>query len=327
MRTVISTKDVHPRHAFDYWHEVFCKKVTEHDCTLDSPRNFHAELQFEAIGDIGVALAEGTPMRWSIAAKRIAHADSENLYLLHHQAGRMVLEQDGCEAVLDPGDFALLDSRRPRAGLNIGEWRALILKFPRRQLEARIGNVQRMIARSIKPSAGERSLTSKYLTMLPAISDGLGPAAANVVRNQALDLVGLSLATAMEGGTPSISSARSVVLMSLYAAIEARLTDATLDAQTVAAAAGVSVRYANAVLADNDTSIMRLVQTLRLERCRRALESESQSRRTVSEIAYGWGFSDMSHFGRRFRAAYGVVPSEYRRRAEFARTRSDAPSE
>jgi AraC-like DNA-binding protein len=33
----------------------------------------------------------------------------------------------------------------------------------------------------------------------------------------------------------------------------------------------------------------------------------------VSEIAYGWGFSDMTHFGRRFKAAYGLLPSEYRR--------------
>jgi AraC family transcriptional regulator, positive regulator of tynA and feaB len=85
----------------------------------------------------------------------------------------------------------------------------------------------------------------------------------------------------------------------------------------VAAAAGVSVRYANAVLAEEDTSIMRLVLARRLERCRRALEDPSQAHRTVSEIAYGWGFSDLTHFGRKFRAAFGLTPSDYRRRASF----------
>ncbi|WP_310353804.1 hypothetical protein [Methylobacterium sp. BE186] len=30
----------------------------------------------------------------------------------------------------------------------------------------------------------------------------------------------------------------------------------------------------------------------------------------MSEIAYGWGFSDMTRFGRRFKAAYGLKPSE-----------------
>ena len=94
---------------------------------------------------------------------------------------------------------------------------------------------------------------------------------------------------------------------------EARLTDPALDAETVAAAAGVSVRYANAVLAEHDTSIMRFIQARRLERCRQALDDPSQTHRTVSEIAYGWGFSDMTHFGRKFRAAYGLLPSEHRK--------------
>src|SRR6202011_1191287 len=128
---------------------------------------------------------------------------------------------------------------------------------------------------------------------------------AEMVKDQVLDLVAVSLTKVTDGGRPRVSSARSLALVNLRAAIEARLTDPALDAGTVAAAAGVSVRYANEVLARNDTSIMRLVQARRLERCRRALEDPSQTHRTVSEIAYGWGFSDMTHFGRRFRAAYG----------------------
>ena len=69
----------------------------------------------------------------------------------------------------------------------------------------------------------------------------------------------------MDGQGPRLSSARSLALVNLRAAIEARLTDPALDAGTVAAAAGVSVRYANEVLARNDTSIMRLVQARRLD--------------------------------------------------------------
>jgi AraC-like DNA-binding protein len=145
----------------------------------------------------------------------------------------------------------------------------------------------------------------------------LGSAAAEILRDQALDLLAVSLARAMDGERPRISSARSLALLNVRAAVEARLADPALNAETVAAAAGMSVRYANAVLADDDTSIARLIWARRLERCRRALEDPSQRHRKVSEIAYGWGFSDMTHFGRRFRAAYGLLPSEYRRRARY----------
>jgi AraC family transcriptional activator of tynA and feaB len=75
----------------------------------------------------------------------------------------------------------------------------------------------------------------------------------------------------------------------------------------------MSVRYANDVLARAETSIGRLVQEKRLARCRKALEDPFQEHRTVSEIAYGWGFSDMTHFGRAFKKAYGMLPRDYRR--------------
>ena len=150
--------------------------------------------------------------------------------------------------------------------------------------------------------------------MLPSHAGRMRPAIEQIIRDQVLDLVAASL-TKMVIGTDRarFSSALSVVLMNVRAAIEMRLSDAALDTATVAAAAGISVRYANAVLAREGTSIMRLIQTRRLERCRLALEDPLQSHRTLSEIAYGWGFSDMTHFSRRFKATYGVLPSEYRR--------------
>jgi AraC family transcriptional activator of tynA and feaB len=81
-----------------------------------------------------------------------------------------------------------------------------------------------------------------------------------------------------------------MALLNVRTAIESRLSDPTLDPASVAEAAGVSVRYANALLAEQDTSIMRLIRTRRLARCRMALEDPLQNRRTVSDIAYGWGF-------------------------------------
>jgi len=119
----------------------------------------------------------------------------------------------------------------------------------------------------------------------------------------------------MDGSKRNISSVRTASILKLRAVIESLLSNSALDAATVAAAAGISVRYANALLQEDDTSIMRLIQARRLARCRAALEDPLQNRRTVSEIAYGWGFSDMTHFGRIFKAAYGMLPSDYRRTA------------
>src|SRR6202790_708522 len=147
--------------------------------------------------------------------------------------------------------------------------------------------------------------------MLPSLAGKMNSISEEMVGNHALDLIAVSLAKTMEADRPRVSSAKALVLLNVRSVIEARLRDPALDARAVADAVGVSVRYANDVLADHDTSITRLILARRLARCRYALEDPNQAHRTVSEIAYGWGFSDMNHFGRRFKKAYGILPCEY----------------
>jgi AraC family transcriptional activator of tynA and feaB len=316
VKTVFSTADVHQRDAFDYWHEILCKRVVRHDCTPEDRQAFRAKLQSASLADIDLVYYESAPMQNDVTARHVGHANADELFVRRQIAGVFAVEQDSREAVLEAGDITLLDPRRPMRGKYLNGARQLILKVPRRQLEARVGDVRQIIARSIKPTEAEHGLTSAYLAMLPTYADKLGASTADIVKEQTLDLIAVSLAKAMDGGRPRLSSARSLVLANVRAAIEARLTNPALDCETVAAAAGVSVRYANAVLAEDGTSIMRLIRARRLERCRHALEDPSQAHRTVSEIAYGWGFSDMTHFGRSFRAAFGSLPSEYRRHAK-----------
>jgi AraC-like DNA-binding protein len=97
--------------------------------------------------------------------------------------------------------------------------------------------------------------------------------------------------------------------------VERLLIEPGLKPERIAAEAGISVRYANALLAAEDTSIERYMNDRRLERCRNALEDVGQSHRSIGEIAFKWGFSELSHFGRRFKARYGCTPTDFRRQA------------
>jgi AraC family transcriptional activator of tynA and feaB len=306
VRTLFSTAEVHPRDRFDFWYEVACKNIIRHRSTPEDRYAFHAELQSAALAEVDLCLFENAPMN-------VAHAPSEDdKFIIGRQlAGTFALEQSSREVLLQAGDFTLVDPRLPWSGKFFAGSKFLLLKIPRRALEARVGKTSEMTVRAIRPVEAENRLTSAFLDMLPAYADELGPVAEELVKDQALDLIAVSLAKAMES-KPHVSSARSLAVMNVRAVIDARLGDPALDPETVAAAAGISIRYANAVLAQEGTSIRRLIQERRLARCRRALEDPLQAHRTVSEIAYGWGFSDMTHFGRRFRAAYGMLPSEYR---------------
>jgi AraC family transcriptional activator of tynA and feaB len=311
MKTVFSTNHVHARDRFDFWHGVACKNLVDHNSLPECRLTFGAQIETGYLGNLELVLFRNSPMKVSHTARHIANAKSDHVFVCRQAAGMVILEQDTREIALEVGDVTLLDPLLPYQGKFSADSETLVLKVPRRELEARVGKTRDMVARSIRPIRAEDRLMSSLCAMLPSLAGSIDSTSEEMVGNHALDLIAVSLANTMEADRPRVSSAKGLVLLSIRSVIEARLSNPSLDAQAVADAAGVSVRYANAVLADQDTSIMRLIQARRLARCRYALEDPNQAHRTVSEIAYGWGFSDMTHFGRRFKKAYGILPSEY----------------
>jgi len=314
VKTVFSTDHVHPRDRFAFWHDVARKGVVDHESTPGCRNTFRAELRAGTVGAIGLVSFQNSDMSVTHTRRHMAHANTDELFVCRQSGGQIALEQDGRHVVLGTGDITLIDPALPYEGRFSEASDVLVLKVPRQLMEARLGKMREMTARAIQPSSAETSLLSASLGMLPYHTDGLSSAAEALLEAHLLDLITLSVGRTMGQDRSRASPSRSLVRVELRAVIEARLSDRTLDAGSVASAAGVSVRYANAVLADENTSIVQLIQTRRLARCRRALEDPLQGGRTVSEIAYGWGFSDMTHFGRRFKAAYGVLPSAHRRR-------------
>jgi AraC family transcriptional activator of tynA and feaB len=312
MKTIFSTADVRPCDRFDSWHAAARQYIIDHDSHPDCRLTFAARLSCAALDEMTFVSFESSPMTVSHTSRHVAQATPDELFICRQLAGALLLEQDGREVALKTGEMTMLDPRLPYRGRFSSISSLLVVKVPRRRLEARVGRTGNMIARLIRPAPGEIGLVCDFLAILPAHAEHLGLTAATVA-DQALDLLAVALAKASGVPGPRVSSARFVVLTRLRSAIEGRLTDPALDPAAAAAAAGVSIRYANAVLADENTSVARLIQTRRLERCRHALCDLTQARRSISDIAYCWGFSDMTHFGRRFRAAYGLLPREYRK--------------
>lgn len=312
MEQLFSTETVHPRDRFIYWHDVACRNLLEHDSQPECRVKFQAAIYAGRLANLGLILFNNSPMDVSRTSRQIARATSDELFLCRQMSGLLELEQNGREVALEAGDVTLIDPLIPYRGRFSRGSGLLVLKVPRRALEARVGGTRETVLRPIKPSQPEGSLLSSFAAMLPAHAGRMSPVAEDLAKEHVLDLLAVSLTTAIGADTLRISSAQSLALMNVRTAIEARLTDPRLDAGAVAAAAGISIRYANAVLAREGTSIMRLILARRLARCREALRDPSQAHRTLSEIAYGWGFSDMTHFCRRFKAAYGILPSEDR---------------
>jgi AraC family transcriptional regulator, positive regulator of tynA and feaB len=169
------------------------------------------------------------------------------------------------------------------------------------------------MALAISGQEATAALAAGFIGMLPRYRDSISGVAELRIADQALDLAALALSRAAGDSGLNLSSASASALMRLRQAVESNLCQRGLRCADIAAVAGMSLRYANHLLMQEGTSLERFIQRRRLEKCRDALRDPAQSHRSVSEIAFSWGFSDASHFARSFKTAYGTTPRDYRR--------------
>ena len=317
MDKVIAMSDIHPRDRVAYWRDVAGRALVDHECRVKTPGEFDATVLRAPLGELSVMSVESRGLE-SVehTASTISHGE-DNVFLLYVQVeGSSTFSQDGRETLIHPGDLVLLDAQRPFV-CRYDHRKQITIKIPHRLLKARLPSSSQLTAHAVRHAAsGAGSFASDYIRLIPSHIKALPPAAKLQIAEHVLDLAALALSTMADEITPSLSSGRAVALLRLRMAIESRLTEPTLTPKIAAAAAGISVRYANELLSQQGMSLERFIVARRLERCSHALDDPKQSSRTISEIAYAWGFSDPSHFNRRFKAAYGCSPSDYRRRRQ-----------
>jgi AraC-like DNA-binding protein len=102
--------------------------------------------------------------------------------------------------------------------------------------------------------------------------------------------------------------------------ILANLGDPGLCPKSAARHLGITVSALNSMFWHRTgVSAWRWILAQRMEGAGRDLLDVAQVAVSAKVIAARWGFPDPRYFGRRFKAAYGVTPSEFRRRAQLAR--------
>jgi acetamidase/formamidase/AraC-like DNA-binding protein len=121
------------------------------------------------------------------------------------------------------------------------------------------------------------------------------------------------------------SATQAALLHRICQTIERRLDDAALAPARVAQAEGISERYLQKLFEGVGDNFTHYVRERRLQRAGADLSNPAEAHRSISEIAYRYGFADSAHFSRTFRHRFGLPPREFRQQeAERATIRSAA---
>lgn len=318
LKLAFTADAVHPPDRFDLWHEVACKAYAEHECTTQFPARFEGAIESAQLDKATLSIYENTPMHLWRTQRQVERAPSDRVFVCLQLDSNCRISQLGRETTIGPGEFCIVETKSPYVFTYSERSRQLVLNVERSELHQRLGSVSALTALTVEADAGIGGLAAGYMRMLTEHAAALSPTTGHHVANQVLDLVAMALARRAELGHVRLGSASALTLIRLRAAIEQALPYRELKCEDVAERAGISVRYANALLAKEGTSLERLLQKRRLENCHKALAEASG--RSISEIAFAWGFSDVSHFSKTFKNAYGVSPRDFRR--EVAQSRS-----
>lgn len=313
LETIFSTVAVHPRDRFDCWHSVACKNIVGHDSVPEERLTFQAEIAAAKFGNLELVEFSNSPMQVSHTLAHVERSDADTFFVGLQLSGSIHVVQNARDVELDAGSMMLIDPRMPYSARFSPSSKTLLIKAPRREICARVGRNRELIGHRVTAARLDDALALSEAAKLPSLVGRIDSVTEELVANHVLDLVGLSIGRTITNVSARVSSPRALLLAQIRSVVEARLADPDLDGQKIADIVGISVRYANALLGEQDSSLHRLILSRRLSHCRAALEDPNQAHRTVTEIAHGWGFSDITYFGRRFKAAFGVSPGEYQK--------------
>ena len=225
-------------------------------------------------------------------------------------SGQYMLEQNGREVFLQPGEMTLYDATRPHRIHCPGPFSKLIISIPRSLLRCHLSGVEHCTAKSIDPQHGIGAIGTRFIRSAAQYAASLNAQQFNSLAPQALELLAASFAGARPDHIHGRS--RSISLHRVRQFIEEHLHDHDLNSSLIAAATGLSTRYINSLFADEGLSLMRYVWQRRLEKCRQALQQPAQHGQAIATIAFRWGFTDQAHFSRSFKQAFGLPPRAYR---------------
>jgi AraC-like DNA-binding protein len=293
-------------------HEGFMKLNMELDFMNRSADGRTLSVIARSLGAVGFGHIDGTPS--TFMRKREHLADGRDIISINISGGGR-FKVEGVRGVdrYERGGAVVLESRSESALYSLDDTTAWTVCMHRAPLEPLLAGIHGPIQCCLPAHNPGVRLLESYLASLFSIDQDHDLALATLhIRDLALYALGVRgdvQALVRERGVPAARQS------SVLAAIRTRADEAGLDPAAVAAQLGLSVRYLHRLLEPTGRSFAEHLLAQRLERAAGMLREGACAHLRIAEIAARAGFSDISHFNRSFRRAFGDTPFGVRVRA------------
>lgn len=305
MTTVYEMASRRQAERFRYWSGLMCRTFAPaHGHILDA-KDFDARFTVSELGAATVCTISAPRQCWERTRQHVRRAPRDEFIFTQLLSGCGTLRQDGKELILRPGTMSLYDVSRPYSYEVAGD--VLFVKIPRARLLEQVGEEPSSCAVPVVADAAVADWTSGVIRQAAEL-DSIGPTrSAGLIGTSVLSAIAALLVDHQSrvSSTP-IDGATKPLLNRVCAHIEAHLGDSNLTLNSIARAQGLSERSLNRLFGALGTTPMRWVLQQRLAMSRRKLELDCGAR--VTDVAFAYGFNDLSHFSRVFKKMFAISP-------------------
>ena len=308
-----STIGLDPRRKLAFWNDRASESFSPLVSEPDDIRVFNGSITRGSIGDMTLAEVYSDAQIVRHSRSHVART-KDSMFFLHLQLeGESVSRQDGRESLLRERRLHPLRQHAPLRNDFHGREPHARARHPPYDAAPPDRLPRCLAAIPMSGGRGASGLLSQLLRKYwSEYHQGLDELTGGRIAVAILDLIGAAYAD-MPQALADRSSLGTAHRIRIINYIEAHLNDPDLTPTRIAEACKMTARYLHHLFSDQDETVARYILRRRLEACSRALQSNAQRGRTVTAIAFDYGFNSPTHFGRVFRAKYNVTPREYRR--------------
>lgn len=300
---------VHTR--LDFWNGLHSKVVVPTVTDAADIAAFAPRMSRTSLAGLWVGQMWSSPSVVHHTREHVSRTQEAMFFLKIQLEGSARFSQDGREANLGIGDFALLDSTRPYQMTFDTSNKMLVFGIPEALLRRQLAHPERLVAARMGYNENLNSILSDFAARLWRQCELEAANAGSNLSSALLNLVAAAydrMADAHALGTAHLEALRLRIIHH----IERHLTDCELSPKSIAAMLATSSRYVHSIFTRGDETVSKYILRRRLEESARLLASSSHRSRSVSAIAFDYGFGSCTNFGKVFREHYGMTPTEYR---------------
>jgi len=300
----LSTSGLAPRKQIQCWSDALTDLCGQFDIDPLEASSFEGRINYTTISKLKLCQIEASQHRLAHTAARAKLDAHPFVKILFQTYGISHFEQAGRRIELMPGDCLVYDVSCPHAILSPTLTRHEVVIVPKELLQERGFRPAKMSACKLSARTGTGRIAYNFVHAAFDEATKLSPNNAIGVADSLIDLLLLPL---RESDAMFNRVGPEAMYIRAQFFIREHLRDPDLSIDQISAALGCTKRYLHMLFSDRGITISDYIQHARLQHCRQELEAHTG--KTITDVAFSWGFSSSSHFSRVFRKYFGVVPS------------------